>query len=312
MKTAVLATACIFLAALLASCSREDSQHPPAFDIQTLTSLPMSADSLLPATTYPGFSRDDSLKMVRPGSAESRFGTEGDTYLTYWFVGEASTDYHSGKSTVSAVVDQFYDNSYAYGFYARKRPNGAPIVRLGAQGYRHGDTTFFTKGPYYITLAFSGDTASELPVVDSLGEFISKEIDAQPMIPPYYMLFPYGSRIDPSGKFYPYKYLGILGIDKVYTTTYVVKGDTLELFLTMDQDGKQFRRLKSYAKRLGKVFENPNGFEFEKGSSLAFTYPDRGLIIAGLVRGKLVGAIGYDPRVEANEALIATWVKGLQ
>ncbi len=79
----------------------------------------------------------------------------------------------------------------------------------------------------------------------------------------------------------------------------------------MDDDGKQFRRLKKYAKNQGKIFENPNGFDFEKGSSLAFTYQGR-LLIAGLVRGKLVGAIGYNPKVEANEKLIADWVKGLQ
>ncbi len=218
------------MAAFLAACSSDDSQHPPAYDIQNLMSLPMSADSLLPATTVPGFTRDDSLRIVRPDNALTQFGDSGENYLTYWLVGEASTDYSIGTNTVNVSVDQFYDNSYAYGFYARTRPNGAPIIKLGAQGYRSGDTTFFTRGDYRVTLVYSGDSTSERSIIDSLGGFISNEIDARPMIPPYYMLFPYGNRIDPSGRFYPYKFLGVLGIDKVYTTSYIVNGDSLEFF----------------------------------------------------------------------------------
>ncbi len=272
----------------------------------------MAADSLLPKTAYPGFNRIDSVTVVRPAAATSYFGLAGQDYLTYGFVGRAVTKYAAGPDTLSVVVDQFYDNSNAYGFYARTRPNGAPIIRLGAQGYQIGDTIYFTKGDYRVALIAHGDSSVTKRLTDSLGMLVAGEITAQPMIPPYYMLFPYGSRVDPSGKYYPYQYLGIPGVDKVYTTTYVVDSDTLEFFLTMDDEGKQFGHLKSYAGDLGKVFENPNGFDFDQGSSLAFTYPHRGLVIAGLVRGKLVGAIGYNPRKEANENLIAGWVKGLQ
>jgi hypothetical protein len=82
------------------------------------------------------------------------------------------------------------------------------------------------------------------------------------------------------------------------------------LFLSMDESGEKFWKLKEHADSFGKVSPAPTSFVFDNGHSISFTHPTKGNIVAGLVRQKLVGIIGYDPA--KNDRLAASWVQGLR
>ena len=79
--------------------------------------------------------------------------------------------------------------------------------------------------------------------------------------------------------------------------------------MTMDQAGEKYVKLKEHADSSGKVSLAPSSFPFEE-HSLAFSDPGHGQIVAGLVRSKLVGIIGYDST--KNDRLASRWVQGLR
>jgi hypothetical protein len=77
----------------------------------------------------------------------------------------------------------------------------------------------------------------------------------------------------------------------------------------MDPGGTQYTKLSRYASNIGTIVDVPDGFHFPE-LSVALEHPRHGLIVAGLVRKKLVGIIGYNPKT--FEKLATGWVDGLQ
>jgi hypothetical protein len=81
-------------------------------------------------------------------------------------------------------------------------------------------------------------------------------------------------------------------------------------FLSEDLSGEKFLLLQTYASAKDSVRPAPDVIPFEGDHAFVFDHPDRGPIVAGLVRGKLVGVVGF--RGETFLTLTALWVKGLQ
>ena len=132
---------------------------------------------------------------------------------------------------------------------------------------------------------------------------------SQCLMPQFFLLFPSNHRVLPSHKYYTNQYLGVDGIDSVYTISYRMEGDSAVFFLTVDLAGLKYIRLKEYARSLGEITPAADTFPFYERSGFIFDHPDHGQILAGLVRGKLVGILPY--RQESYELLGSLWVTGL-
>lgn len=309
-KTAFILAALLSLG--LVSCEKKKvAPVRSPYNIQNLLAMPFYADTLLPGNIDSvSITASDSVSIIRPDKARNYLGQTAEQYLTYQMIGLAATTYATKDNITYVEIAQFADNSYAYGFYASLRPDGIAVKKLGAESYTMADTVYFTKGEFVITLSPENDNKSGRDAIDMISRTIEKKIDARNTLPLLFMLFPYAGKIYPSTGYCPFRFLDIPGFDQVYTTSYLNNNDTLVLFLTMDGSGEKYLHLREYAQALGKTLSNPEGFSFDKDYSVAFNYPEKGVIVAGLVRGKLVGAIGYNPGT--NQRLTTGWVKGLQ
>ncbi|MFQ5453056.1 MAG: DUF6599 family protein [Candidatus Zixiibacteriota bacterium] len=302
----------IFILLVLFSCDKKKSTPVRApYDIESLSSMPFYADTLLAGnidSIYIAIA--DSVSVIRPGEAANYLGKSAEQYLTYHMVGMAKAKYITENNTLYAEIIQFTDNTFSYGFYANIRPDGIAVEKRGAESYTLGNTTYFTKGEYVVTLSLEEVNDAGRKAVDNISKVIEKKINAQNSRPQFFMLFPFSGKISPSAKFYPYQFLSIPGLEQVYTTSYLLESDTLRLFLTFDKSGEKYLHIKEYAESIGKTIPDPKGFSFERNYSIAFNHPDYGVIVAGIVQGKLVGVIGYNPI--AHKRLATSWIKGLK
>ena len=318
MRIKTITTVLLLFALLtIGSCSKKGKKYTAALgelskpDIAALQALPFTAASLIiPDMDSLDIKQVAKPQVIRPQNASDFLGGSVDRYLQYDFVGLVATKYTVGGKTVSVEIAEFAEPEDAYGHYATLRPNGIATSRVGAESFVMGATRYFTRGTFVVTLSAEDDSEANMKAVDILAEQINNHLTGKLSPPPFFMMFPYRDKVIPSTKFYRYNYLGIPKLDKVYTTDYVIEGDTMTLFLTMDESGGQFVDLESYAESAGKRIALPPAFEFDNGYGIAFEHPTYGLIIAGLARQKLVGVIGYKPAT--MERFVSMWVKGLR
>lgn len=249
------------------------------------------------------------VKKIMRVDADSSLGERAEMYLTRNLVGIALTEYEVSGVAVSAEIAQFASLEDAYGFYANLRPEGAGVKGLGTESFALGRLRYFTRGEFVVTLSIDREDSAHLAARYLLGQEINSRVPAPSSPPQFFVLFPFADRIAISKKYYSRAFLGVAGLDRVYTTDYLTGGDTVVLFLTIDETGEKFIKLRGYAETTGEVTSAPNSFTFEE-YSLAFSDSDRDRIVAGLVRGKLVGIIGYDST--KNDRLASRWVQGLR
>ena len=295
------------------SCSKkQEGAPPPAQDTETaVAERPFYAADLLPGDTDTlEIKLLSPVKKIMRADADSILGPQEKQYLSYNMVGMVSTDYEVSGVTVSAEVAQFASLEDAYGFYANLRPVGVGVGGLGTESFTLGKVRYFTRGEFVVTLSIDQEDSAHIAARYLLGQEINGRISDSPTPPQFFVLFPFADKIALSNKYYSRAFLGVAGLDRVYTTDYLTDGDTAVLFLTLDETGEKFLKLRGYAESTGEVTSAPTSFVFDNRYSISFKHPSEGMIVAGLVRGKLVGIIGYDST--KNHRLASGWVQGLR
>jgi hypothetical protein len=102
-------------------------------------------------------------------------------------------------------------------------------------------------------------------------------------------------------------FMGVEGLDDVFTAEYQVGGARVRLFLTDDRSGLKYVRLTEFATRQSQV--QGAAMDFDEGYSVVFHHVEYGWMLGGLKAGYLVGAVGY---TDSSLNLISRWVKALK
>lgn len=310
------ASSMLLLAAtvLIAGCGGDE---PPADspaggpDVDHLTSFEFRADTLLPGDieTY-DLKQTTPPINIRPDSLGALSGAHGAALLSFNCIGLTTTEYLVRGTTVKVELAQFAQPQDAFGMYAGMRPNGARTEQLGTESFQAGDVRYVLQGEYLMTLSVPDGSDTSGQTVGLLAQEILSRLTTESRMPAFHILFPSRDKISSSNRYFAYNYLGITGLDEVYTTDYLIRGDTVRLFLTVDTSGIKFLQLKNAADESGRTVDVPRIFDFDSGFAVSFEYAPHGRILGGLARQKLVGVIGYNS--DTQESKIARWVKGLQ
>lgn len=307
LKTKAILLLAVAAILLPAGCSKEKNQpaakpkpRAASFDAERLLPPASETYALAPVGSYKIY-RGDSLKAYVGQALAAE-------YELYGCLGMVASTYEVKKVPVSVEIAQFNSIEGAYGFYARLRPDGALSLDVGAESFRIGNTLYFTAGAYAVTLSVENDSLPSISAQSLVAQEISTGM-GKLTIPQWFMLYPSADKLIPSNKYYPRDYLGVDSLDTVFTTTYVIGKDTAVFFLTVDLSGGKYLALHEFGAGFGKVADAPSSFLYYHGYSLAFRHPTYGRIVAGLVRGKLVGIVGYS---DTFERLGSLWVQGLQ
>jgi hypothetical protein len=293
---------------MLFSCGTSD--EPPA-QVDVITEqVTFDGDSLLPASieTYK-LVLEGEKKVVAGDDLPAYLGDSTSAFLTYSVVGLATAKYSVNERPVEVEIAQFDTPENAYGYYALSRPHGIDRRDIGTESYVLGNNMYCVSDRYVVTLTAASDSTKALSAVSLLAQEIASGIRKTPR-PQFFVLYPMRYQIVPSNQYFPSDYRGIEGIDSVYTISYLINGDTAVFFMTVDAAGDQYLKLRKAAEALGPITAAPDTIPYYQATGFAFEHPEHGTIVAGLVRSKLAGVIGYVP--ENYELLVSRWILGLR
>jgi len=277
---------------------------------ERLATIPFTAEMLLAddSTIAPGGSRITFRKIIRTEISDSTLTNAGQ-YLNALVIGLVRATYENNGKNIYVEIAQFASGSDAYGFYSQNRPGGIPLDTVGSESYYLNDTMYFNKGEFAVMVTSTADSERRA-LIKTTAKKIAAKIGTQTLLPLFFKLFPYQGQVVPSQKYYSLNFLGVEGLDEVYSIDYAVDEDTLTLFLTMDTAGAKFIELSDWGSDFSEVTSAPEQFEYPEQFSLSFEHPQNGQIVAGMARRKLAGLIGYK-RTTSLE-LGSRWIQGLK
>lgn len=311
MKRIVIILAIIgAFALLLASCGKDIAKERQKQLEEQLSKIRFKADSLM----------DYCVPIERPGGTltyqplkrseiDSTTVSNSKEYLNCLVIGLVRTNFQFNDKNVSVEMAQFASSYDAYGFYSQRRPNGVPLDSMGAESYLYNDTLRFTKVDYVVTVTSDADS-NAAEIIREIGKRIDSNLTVMSRPPQLFILFPYKFQIVPSQRYYSRNFLGVEGLDNVYTIDYAIDEDTLTLFLSMDTTSNKLELLSEWGASFGKVNSFPKEFAFESKQVESFTHPELGQFVAGMVNNKLAGVIGYNRPTGIQIA--PRWIQGLQ
>jgi len=297
---------------LALSCGEEKTKPEPTIeDIRQASARKFEPGTILPDSVAAyEIVRTSALAPMLSDAPDSSLGANADKYRAYDLVGIARTTYTIRGMNAQVEIARFGTSDDAFGFYALGRPETISAQRLGTEGYSLGTVTNFTQGTYVVSITMEDDDFLHLGAQTLLAREIENRLPESPMVPQFFMLFPYNYKVVPSTQYIPRSFMDIESIDQVYTQRYSPADDTLLFFLTMDTARAKLLTLTEYAKNVGNLLAPPNSVPFDGNHGIMFELPGQGVVVAGLVRNKLAGVIGFGE--EKGDKLFAGWIKGLQ
>ncbi|HEX2898076.1 MAG TPA: DUF6599 family protein, partial [candidate division Zixibacteria bacterium] len=156
----------------------------------------------------------------------------------------------------------------------------------------------------------SPSAADKYAVAKSAAKLIDAKITERSVPSMFFKFFPYRGQLVPSQRYYSLNFLGVEGLDEIYTMDYAVDEDTLTLFFAADTAGSKFVELSEFGRDLADVGPAPPEFDYPQEYAFSFEHPENGKIVAFLANRRLAGVIGYN-RATGIE-LATMWIKGLQ
>ncbi|MDF1543465.1 MAG: hypothetical protein P1R58_00015 [bacterium] len=296
--------------ALLISCSKTSELDISQQSVPSVPLLQCTAAERMPESI-------EAIEAVRlgeprtilPDSATAYVGESANLYRYYHFVGLATTKYLIGSDTIEFELAQFETDVDAFGFATSFRTNGAEYQGVGTASFMIGKSFYATIADFVLTAAPLTETENSATRTAELVREISNLMEATPP-PAWYTFFPSRDQVSQSARYYSYDYLGVNGLNKVYTIDYVAGEDTATFFLVPDTSGQKFERLKILAESTERAIGSPKRMPYDTGLGMAFEHPDLGIIIFGVKQKKILGVIGYDPR--QIESLVRGWIEGFK
>lgn len=300
--------------ALLSACSDDTSKTDKADQLPPPVEAPYFADQYLPDDnpTY-DLKRLDPVNTVtaRETAKDTALGHSQKVLRYYSFVGQTSAMYTVGEDTLSVEISQFATVPDAYGYFAHQRPLAAIPVGLGKDSWAEGPHTWFISDHCVVTISSETEQADGLGAQSILAREIEANIEDTDPLPIFIKMFPDRDRILSSTHYHPRDFLDIQGLDEAYSTLYDIDGDTVIFFMIFDTTGESFITLRDHAREVGTVSPAPDTLNFpEPELSLEYDDPAHGPIVAGMVRKKLVGIVGWEH--SRLQWLGFVWVLGLK
>ncbi|MBD3332979.1 hypothetical protein GF356_09010 [candidate division GN15 bacterium] len=304
----------LLLLTILVACSDDKSEADKTDQLPPPVDLPYFADEYLPPDnpTY-------EIERLKPLETVTATETADDTTLGhsltvlryYSFVGQSRTTYNVGGETLSVEISQFATVPDAYGYFSRQRPYDATPIGIGKDSWAQGPHTWFIDDHCVVTISTSSESTKELGAQSIIAREIETNIVDTDPLPIFVKMFPDRDRIFGSTRYHPRDFLDIEGLDEAYSTLYDIDGDTVIFFMIFDSTDQSFIDLNEHAREVGTVNPAPDTLNFPRPEfALEYDDPAHGPIVAGMVRKKLVGIVGWD--YSRLQWLGFVWVLGLK
>lgn len=231
-----------------------------------------------------------------------------EIYHMYHFVDVATASYDKDGTEIVADIYRFENSRYAFGLYTTIRPDERQAVDLGVEGFASETTVDFVVGEFVLKVFGYEQTPETKLAVSVIAAELEKSLPGPRSRPEIYSVLPIKNKIDGTEKMYAASFLGIKGLDEMYSCTYAVGSDTVEIFIAKDGEGKLFSLFKANSVSDVKATSIASGLPFSAEACAVTLDPYYGNIVAGTKAELFVGAIGYGDNMKL---FFNNWVDSL-
>lgn len=248
----------------------------------------------------------DIADIVKTSQVETYVGESLYEYINggaelfhqYDFVEVSTADFKSDEQEIVADIYQFSSSNNAYGLYSMIRPESIEIIKIGVQGFASETSFDFVKDKFIVRLVCYDGTPEALEVMRKLATQIESVISGVSELPVMFGLFPLENRVENSEKIVAEAYLGQAGLDDVYTVDYIFDTETVQMFISADDDGAKFNILAESSVISADDMKSVKDLPFNTGKVVVLEDPYSGKILAGLKDDKLAGVVGYAEQIK--------------
>lgn len=123
------------------------------------------------------------------------------SYHDYGFVALAHGDYAHGDTHLGIDIYDMGTPLQAFGIYAAERAPEYQFISIGTEGYQEKDLLHFLQSSYYVKLSTFSETDETAPLLQSVAEAISNNIDGGKTLPAAVRRLPAQNRVAHSEKY---------------------------------------------------------------------------------------------------------------
>lgn len=290
--------ATIIVSLLVLSCTptERDLKEPPISDL-----LPKTFENLV-------LERSGPVSVYKGESLSEHINGAAGLFHQFDFVDMATAVYTEFRVKVNAEIYRFATPSDAFGYFSTIRPANPYRIPIGVDAFTSNFDLHFLKGPYYIKLVIFTDEKPHRRGMRLLAVKLNEIVPGDTTLPPEFDLFPKQSRVEREAYYYTDNFLELEFMSEVYSQNYDKGGNNRPtLFLTDDPTGDKYRQLRQlFSGSDHQTLSQP--LPFDTGRVICFDSGEYGWILAGLIKGKLVGLVGYEKKLEP---FIDEWLSAL-
>jgi hypothetical protein len=277
--------AVLILLVLLAACSSSDEKQ--------------AGTSITPAAILEKFRQQDIARVsdieTYVGQALYEYINGGaEIYHQYGFIRVSTADFKVGELEIVADIYEFGESDLAFGIYSTFRPPNVAPVDIGVQGFTSETSFDYVKGKFLIRLICYDCTAEAHDILAGFAAALDKIIPGTTSKPGIFALFPKKNSVINSEKLIAQSYLGLAGIDKVYSFEYAINEGMAQLFISDDADGDKYADWAAQVNIDAGALKSIKDMPFDPGKMFMADDSYYGKILVGNKNGKLIGVVGYD------------------
>ena len=230
-----------------------------------------------------------------------------EVYHLYQFVDVANAYYKAGEVEITADIYRFGNPDMAWGLFSTLRPTQPETASLGVESFKSPVSTNFVKGQFMVRVTgFEPDDATAEATLQ-LAQLLEKKIKGTTAKPELLGLFPTEGKLPFTEKMIAIDYMGRAGVNEVYTTDFLLDGETVTFFVAEDISGGKYLAWSSQLETEGSLAK-ADGFSFDADYSFVASTSFYGDIVAGLKNGKLCGMLEYK---KSHKEILTAWINSL-
>lgn len=288
----------IMIGLFLVSCTATDRApgQPPITDL-----LPKTFENL-------ALERSGPVELFRGESLSEHINGAAGLFHQFDFVEMATAVYVEFRVEVNAEIYRFATPSDAFGYFSTIRPANPYRVPIGVDAFTSNLDLHFLKGPYYIKLVVYTDEKPHRYGMRLLAVKLNEIVPGDTTLPPEFDLFPDRDRVEREAYYYTDNFLELEFMSEVYSQNYNKgRGNFITLFLSDDLTGEKYEKLLQLSSDWDQKTLSQQ-LPFDSGRVICFDSGEYGWILAGLIKGRLVGLVGYEKKLEP---FIDEWLSAL-
>ncbi len=221
-----------------------------------------------------------------------------EIYHAYHFVDVTTASYDKDGTEIMADIYRFENSDYAFGLYSSLRPEKRQTVALGVDGFFSETTIDFVVGKFVLKIYGYDKTADTKLAVNIIAAELEQSLPGTRSIPEIYGKLPVENRLTGSENMHAVSFLGIKGMDEVYSCRFAIEADTVELFILKDPDHALLSIMKAKAKSDQNSTDILTSLGLSEESSTVMIDPYYGNIVLSSNNSLLMGIIGYSDKLK--------------